>query len=182
MQPDADELDARTRTGPAVAASTTLIITSATFIPWPRAYDGHVGREARVSPPVRVERKRVAVMFACASEDTPAAIQRAWAEFERVVGLKGRKFFGAFDSGTHEYRVCARLEKDDDPTALGLDVGTLPGGIYLRARLQGEPPAVYEKIPSVFGDLVKEAAVDSSRPTIEFYRSRTVIDLLLPIS
>jgi hypothetical protein len=31
-------------------------------------------------------------------------------------------------------------------------------------------------------ELVKQAAVDASRPTIEFYRSRDVIDLLLPIT
>jgi len=135
-----------------------------------------------VSGVVRVECEDVRVMFMRASEDTPAAIQHAWAEFEAVVGLKSRKFFGAFDNEAHEYRVCTQLKGDDDPEALGFEVGTLPGGTYLRARLQGEPPAVYEKIPSTVEDLVKQAAVDASRPTIEFYRSRDVIDVLLPVT
>jgi hypothetical protein len=31
-------------------------------------------------------------------------------------------------------------------------------------------------------ELAKQAAVDASRPTIEFYRSRDMIDLLLPVT
>jgi hypothetical protein len=122
-------------------------------------------------------------MFMRASEDTPAAIQKAWAEFEKAVGLMGRNFFGAFDKEAREYRVCAQLKEDDDPVVLGFEVGTLPGGSYLRARLQGEPPAIYDEIPSTVQELVRKAsAVAASRPTIEYYRSRDLIDLLLPIS
>jgi hypothetical protein len=59
----------------------------------------------------------------------------------------GRKFFGTFDSSTREYRVCVQVNEGDDPAAaLGLESGTLPGGRYLRARLRGEPPGVYERI------------------------------------
>lgn len=121
-------------------------------------------------------------MFVRARDDTSDAIQRAWAEFEVTVGLKGRKFFGAFYHETREYRVCAQLKDGDDPVVLGLEIGTLPGGQYLRARLEGEPPAVYDRIGPTLEELVKQAAVDSSRPTIEFYRSRDVIDLLLPVT
>jgi hypothetical protein len=39
---------------------------------------------------VKVEREDVWVMFIRVSEDTPAAIQSAWAEFEEAAGLKGR--------------------------------------------------------------------------------------------
>jgi hypothetical protein len=45
----------------------------------------------------------------------------------------------------------------------------------------GEPPPVYDFTPSVFQKVVKDAAADTSRPSIEFYRSRNVIDLLLPV-
>ena len=121
-------------------------------------------------------------MFVRASEAAPGAIQQAWAQFEAAVGLKGRKFFGVFDNEAREYRVCAQLKGDDEPEALGFEVGTLPGGTYLRARLRGEPPAVYEKIPSMWEELVKQAEFDASRPTIEFYRRRDVIDLLLPVT
>lgn len=130
---------------------------------------------------VEVEREDVRIMFVRAPDDTQAAIQRAWAEFEEAVGLKGRKFFGTFDHQAQEYRVCVQLKDGDDPQALGFEVGTLPGGIYLRARLQGEPQAVYEQIRPALQEMEERAALDPSRPTIEFYRSRDVIDLLLPI-
>lgn len=131
--------------------------------------------------PVEVECQPAHVMFMRAPEDTPLAIQKAWAKFERVVGLKGRKFYGTFDVGTREYRVCTELQAGDDPVRLGLEVAILPGGKYVRARLQGDPPPVYRKIPVTFQQLVKMSTPDPSRPSIEFYRSRHVIDLLLPV-
>jgi hypothetical protein len=51
-----------------------------------------------------------------------------------------------------------------------------------RMRLQGEPPAVYELIAPAFETLAKRADHDHTRPGIEFYRRRDVIDLLLPIT
>jgi DNA gyrase inhibitor GyrI len=135
----------------------------------------------QISEPVRVDRKDTPVMFMRASADTPEAIQQAWARFEGAVGLKGRKFFGAFDSSSREYRVCAQLKEGDDLQALGFEAATLPGGAYLCVRLLGEPPAVYEHIPAAWSELVKRGTSDGSRPSIEFYRSRYVIDLLLPI-
>jgi len=137
--------------------------------------------EAETARSVRVERNDLRVIFMRAAQDSPKAIQAAWAKFEGAVGLRGRKFYGSFDSQTREYRVCAELRSDDDPKALGLEVGTLPGGTYLRARLQGKPPAVYDRIPLTFKQLVKESPPDTSRPSLEFYRSRDVIDLLLPV-
>jgi hypothetical protein len=134
-----------------------------------------------MGPLVTVEREDVRVIFMRASDDTSPTIQRAWATFEVAVGLKGRRFFGAFDNRTQEYRVCTPLKEDDDPDAFGCEVGILPGGTYLRARLHGEPPAVYQQIPSTFQEMTMQTAVDASRPSIEFYRSRNEIDLLLPV-
>ena len=130
---------------------------------------------------VTVEREDIRVMFLRATADTPEAIQRAWAQFEVAVELKGRKFFGVFDPVANEYRACAQLTVEDDPEALGFEEGILPGGTYLRARLHGEPPAVYEKIAPTVQELEQQARVDPSRPIIEFYRSRDVIDVLVPI-
>jgi len=115
------------------------------------------------------------------TDDNPEEMGRAWAELEAVVGLRGRKFFGTFQPSTGEYRVCVQLRDGDDPEALGLKVGTLPDGRYLRLRLEGEPPAVYERIAPSFEALVKQADPDPDRPSIEFYRRRDVIDLLLPV-
>ena len=71
---------------------------------------------------------------------------------------------------------------DDRPEEIGFDVGTLPGGRYVRVTLRGEPPAVYGLIAPTFQRLAKRADADPSRPGIEFYRRRDTIDLLLPVS
>jgi hypothetical protein len=134
-----------------------------------------------MAPFVRVEREDIPVMFMRAREDASPAIQDAWARFEEMVGLKGRKFFGAFYEEGSEYRVCTQLKDGDQPEALGLEAGTLPGGAYLRARLQGEPPGIYSQIVPTLEKMTKQTAADASRPTIEYYRSRDVIELLLPI-
>jgi DNA gyrase inhibitor GyrI len=128
-----------------------------------------------------VERPETEVMFLRA-KDEPAEIQAAWERLEAVVGLRGRKFFGAFQPSTREYRACVEVREGDDPGALGLESGTLPAGRYLRARLRGEPPEVYERIAPTFAELVKAARPDATRPSIEFYRRRDEIDLLLPIA
>src|SRR2546421_12384192 len=93
------------------------------------------------------------------TEDEPVEMRRGWEQLEAVVGLRGRKFFGAFDPSTREYRVCVQVREGDDPAALGLESGTLRGGRYLRARLRGEPPEVYERIGPTF-----RGAGESSSP------------------
>ena len=128
-----------------------------------------------------VDRDKVAVMFKRVA-DEQTAITRGWAELEEAVGpLRGRKFYGVFDATGREYRACVQLREDDEPAALGLEEGTLPGGRYAQVRLQGEPPAVYELIGPTFERLVQRPDHDPTRPGIEFYRRRDVIDLLLPI-
>jgi hypothetical protein len=56
----------------------------------------------------------------------------------------------------------------------------VPGGSYLRERLRGEPPAVYDRIPAAFDALQSRALRDPARPGIESYRRRDVVDVLLP--
>ena len=51
----------------------------------------------------------------------------------------------------------------------------------MRTRLRGEPPAVYEQIGPTVEDMARSVTPDETRPTIEFYRRRDEIDLLLPI-
>src|SRR2546423_436965 len=116
------------------------------------------------------------------TEDDVAEIRRGWEQLETVVGLRGRRFFGAFYPSIGEYRVCVQVREGDDPAALGLESGTLPGGRYLRAHLRGEPPEVYDRIGPTFAALVKAARPDETRPSIEFYRHRDEIDLLLPVA
>ena len=129
---------------------------------------------------VLIERDAVSVMFKRVA-DEPDAITRGMAEVEEAVGLHGRKYYGAFDLGGDEYRVCVQFRDGDDPDALGLEVGVLPGGRYARLRLEGEPPGLYSLIGPTFERLAQRQDRDPSRPGIEFYRRETVIDLLLPI-
>ena len=113
--------------------------------------------------------------------DELAEIQRAMAEGEQIVGLRGRTYFGTFDLGGDEYRICVKLRDGDDPAAFGLEPGTLPGGRYARVRLRGEPPALYELIGPTFAELQRRGDVDATRPGIEHYRRHDELDLLLPI-
>jgi hypothetical protein len=116
------------------------------------------------------------------ANDNQASITRAWEELERAVGsLRGRKFYGEFDPGTLEYRACVELHEGDDPDAFGLELGRLQGGRYVRARLAGEPPAVYGQIAPLFEALAQRSDCDMRRPSIEYYRRRDQIDLLAPV-
>jgi hypothetical protein len=53
-----------------------------------------------------VVREPIEVMLVRVADELPE-IQRAWAEFETAVGLRGRKFYRAFDPATDTYSVCA---------------------------------------------------------------------------
>ena len=127
-----------------------------------------------------VEREPTPVLFVRCADDLPE-MQATWARFEELVGMRGRKFYGAYYPTTKEYRVCAELHEDDDAEVFGVETGELPGGRYLRARLRGEPPAVYERIGPLFAALIARQSPDESRPSIEFYRRHDEIELLLPV-
>jgi hypothetical protein len=131
------------------------------------------------SQQVVVERVETPVMFKRVADEV-TAIGHGMHEVEEAVGLRGRKYYGAFNNDG-EYRICVQLREGDDPQALALEVGSLPGGRYARERLTGEPPKIYELIGPTFERLSRRPDRDSSRPGIEFYRRRDVIDLLLPV-
>lgn len=115
--------------------------------------------------------------------DFPTTIGATWMELEsRLQSLRGRKFYGAFYPGTTEYQACVEVAAGDDPAGLGLEVGSLPGGRFARVRLHGEPPAIYDHIGPTFEQLAERPDRDDSRPSIEFYRRRDQIDVLLPIA
>jgi len=61
-------------------------------------------------------------------------IQRLWPEFEELVGVHGRHMFAMVDTALDSYATCTPIRPDDDPAALGLETGTLPGGSYLRGQ------------------------------------------------
>jgi hypothetical protein len=127
-----------------------------------------------------VEREEIAVMFIRTPDDV-AAFGPAFERLEQLVGLRGRKYYGAYYPREKEYRACVEVKQGDEPAALGLESGTLPGGRYLRTRLSGEPPELYTRIGPTFEALIVQTAPDESRPSIEFYRRFDEIDLLLPV-
>ena len=126
-----------------------------------------------------IERDEIAVQFVRGLDEL-ADIRRAWSELEAVVALSGRRFYGAFDPVANDYRACVEVREGDELVP-GLEFGRLPGGRYLRARLRGDPPAVYERIAPTYDELTRQAKADGSRPNLEYYRRNDEIDLLLPI-
>ncbi len=127
-----------------------------------------------------VVREPTDVMLVRVADRLPE-IQRAWASFEAAVGLRGRKFYGAFDPVSATYSVCAVLRPGDDPSRFGAEHGVLPGGRYACVRLQGEPPALYDEIGPTADRLAQRPDVDDTRPTLEYYRRRDVVDVLVPV-
>jgi hypothetical protein len=87
--------------------------------------------------------------------------------------------------GVHEarrfYRRCA--SQSANRGSPGRSSGALLGLLdrFAGLRLDGEPRAVYQRIATSCEALMKQAAPDPGRPSIEFYRRRDVIDLLLPV-
>jgi hypothetical protein len=128
---------------------------------------------------VEVEREEIAVQF-IRVPDGLDEIGRAWNELEGVVALRGRHFYGAYDPIADDYRACVEVRSGDELVP-GLECGTLPGGRYLRARLRGDPPALYERIKPTFDEMIGQAKPDEQRPSLEHYRRQDEIDLLLPI-
>lgn len=126
-----------------------------------------------------VEREEIAVQFVRVPDGLDE-IGRAWNELESVVALRGRHFYGAYDPVADDYRACVEVREGDELMS-GLELGTLPGGRFLRARLRGKPPAVYEQIGPTFDELARQAKPDESRPSLEHSRRHDEIDLLLPI-
>ena len=128
---------------------------------------------------VEIEREEIAVQFVRVPDGLDE-ITRAWNELEAVVALRGRHFYGAYDPIADDYRACVEV-RESDVLVPGLESGTLPGGRYLRARLRGDPPAIYEEIKPTFDELTAQAKSDETRPSLEWYRRHDEIDLLLPV-
>ena len=119
----------------------------------------------------------IPVMFVRA--EGPAGAKEAFAALEvKLTSLKGRRFYGTLYRG--DYRACVALEPGDDPGALGLETGAIPGGNYATARVYDWQKNV-EQIHAAFKALQHGHDVDDSRPDVEFYRSSRELVCLLPI-
>ena len=128
-----------------------------------------------------VEREDVAVLYVGEQGPPGEVAPRVWERLESVVDLKGRKAYGAFFPKASEYRACVEIVDLAEDAELGLESAVLPGGTFLRARLRGEPAELYPRIGPTFDALSGAAEPDLDRPSLEFYRRRDEVDLLLPI-
>ncbi|TCO65480.1 GyrI-like domain-containing protein [Actinocrispum wychmicini] len=129
----------------------------------------------------RIHREPRPIMFRRVPDELPA-MQRAWAELETLVGVRGRKFYGVFDENAVRYHVCAEIRPEDPDDRFGLEVGELAGGTYLQLVLKGEPPEVYSGIGPGFDRLRSTVERDTTRHDVEFYRRRDEIELWLPVT
>jgi hypothetical protein len=134
------------------------------------------------APPTRIQHDDIAVMLR-RTKDEIAEIRRLWPVFEDLVGVRGRRMYAMVDTTLDSYASCTPILPDDDPAALGLETGTLPGGTYLRGRLSGDAPAIYEHIGPGMQELAAIAGgdLDPTRPLVEFYRRHNRIDLWVPV-
>lgn len=130
-----------------------------------------------LAQPDRIQRRDVTVMQQT-TVDEMTHIQAIWPPFEQLVGLRGRKMYAQINTHLNTYTVCTPLRDDD---RLGLQLGTLAGGWYLRGRLVGEPPKIYERIADGMTELQASTAGDDARPLVEFYRRHDQIELWVPI-
>lgn len=120
-------------------------------------------------------------------DDSLVSVKAGWPRFEsRFPSLSGRKMMG-LASGAPEsggtYRLASIVKRDDPERIPGLRREAFEFGRYLRHRIKGEPPALYDRIGPAVGYLFAHHGeqIDWARPTIEFYHSRNVVDCLVPI-
>lgn len=110
------------------------------------------------------------------------AIQAGWPEFEaRFSSLRGRRMMAVVLPERKIYRLATPMRDEDDPDALDLRMGVLPGGPYLQLSLCGDARRVHRDIGPAFEDLRHLGEHDRVRPCIEVYRSPREVDCLLPV-
>src|SRR5947207_15990204 len=88
-----------------------------------------------------VDRGEIEVTYAAAPggwDSIPEAAQRAFAALEAASPPHGRKLYGYWHPPTLEYHACYERQPEDEPEAMGLCSGRLPGGPYFRQRLHGD--------------------------------------------
>lgn len=112
--------------------------------------------------------------------DDLEVVQAAWPDFEGAFdSLQGRSMMGLVYDGVYRMST-VRLDRDSD-NPLALEETVIPGGDYLRLRLRGTAPAVYEQIGEAFEVLFDRADHDADRPHIEYYRREGEVDCLVPV-
>ena len=132
--------------------------------------------------PSVVERADTAVRYVEVADEV-SQIQVAWPILEEAVGsLQGRHFIAVFDPVQGWYRACVEIQDDVTAAERELPDMVVPGGRFLRIRLRGAPPGVYDEIAPAYALLESSAERDESRPSLERYRRLNEIDVLMPVT
>jgi len=103
----------------------------------------------------------------------------------KLPSLKGRRFFGTVRilDDDEEYYACVERLPTEDPEALGLEVGTIPGGRYVRRRVwDWESVVAAGKMKEISEEFARGYVLDPERPSVEFYRSMKELHILLPLA
>lgn len=115
------------------------------------------------------------------AEGGPAGALSAFHNLEhKFSSLKGRRFYGLISNEGLRYLACTAIISEDEPKLLELPVIALPGGKYVRLRVEGWLDKLAD-IASVFHGLATKYGEDKTRPRAEFYRSQKELFLMLPI-
>lgn len=137
-----------------------------------------------MSPDSYVEREEIEVLRVRADMKGKGPAEAMQVLESKLPSLRGRRFYGTFRllPDGEEYYACVERSPLDSPAALGLEVGTVPGGLYVRRKILDWPKVIAEgKLGSIFKEMVNQYDLDSTRPEIEFYRSVSELHLLVPV-
>lgn len=128
-----------------------------------------------------LERPDVPIMYLDVAFEVDA-IQTGWPAFEaRFSSLRGRKMMAVVYPEREIYRLATVMRDEDDPDALDLSMGVLPGGPYLRLSLRDDDRSVHRDIGPAFEELRGLGEYDAARPCIEVYQAPQAVDCLLPL-
>jgi len=131
-----------------------------------------------------VERSEVPIMRVRADMSGGGPAEAMHRLESKLPSLKGRRFYGVFrllENG-EEYFACVERIATDDPAAMGLETGSIPGGLYARRKLLGWQQIIASgKLPEYGRDFVRHYEIDRSRPELEYYRSMLELHLLVPV-
>jgi hypothetical protein len=100
--------------------------------------------------------------------------------------LRGRKFYGSYRRTPQgeEYYACVARVESDNPEAMGLETGTLPGGRYARRKVVDWERVIAEgRLPGIIAEAIEAHGeeLDPGRFCLEFYRSQDEMVLLVPV-
>ena len=102
--------------------------------------------------------------------------------------LKGRKFYGTFRETPEgeEYYACVARIGTDDPGGMELEAGVIAGGRFARRKVMDWEAVIRAgQLPKLFSEFAfahrEELDPHPDRCSIEYYRSQTELQLLVPL-